>query len=190
MFTSGGGGFHFHVHFWGGPLLCSLLGGVHFHAHFWGVHIHVHFRGVHFCVHFWGGPLPCSLLGGPLPCSLLWGPLPCSLLRSPLPCSLMGGVHFHVHFQWGSTSMFTSGGSLVTYPIMLLYTALYNAPVHHGQNSHGIPPPQRVGQTDRETNTCENITFPLYVAGGNNGTYARLYLENCESGIVIVLLYC
>ena len=57
-------GIHFHVHLWGGPLLCSLTGG--------STSVFTS-GGVHFCVHFWWGPLPCSLLGGPLPCSLLGG---------------------------------------------------------------------------------------------------------------------
>ena len=37
------------------------------------------------------------------------------------------------------------------------------SPLHHGKSHMG--PPQ-VGQTDWQTNTIENITFPHYVAGG------------------------
>ena len=92
MFTSGG--VHFCVHFWGGPLPCSLL----------------------------GGPLLCSLPRGvPQPAGPSRGGST-SMFTSggftsgggPLPCSLLGG----------STSMFTSRGSHVTYPIMLLYTTI------------------------------------------------------------------
>ena len=48
----------FCIHFWGGPLLCSLLGG----------------STSMFTSR--GDPLPCSILGGPLLCTLLGG-FPC-----------------------------------------------------------------------------------------------------------------
>ena len=79
---------------------------------------HHHFRGE--------GPLLCPLLGGPLPCPLLEGgssSVSTSGGSSSMstfgvvvlfPCTLLGRFLFHVHF-WGSH---------VTYPIMLLYTAV------------------------------------------------------------------
>ena len=156
----------------GGPLLCSLLGG-----------------GGHFHVHFWkGGPLPCSLLGrstsvltsggGPLPCSLLEGGSTSMFTSGEVHfcVDFWGGVHFHVHF-WGggpllcsllggSTSMFTSGGSHWTYPIMLLYTTIEFPSASWAKFTWDPPPPTK-SWADWQTNTCENITFPHYVAGGN-----------------------
>ena len=96
-----------------------------------------------------GGPLPCSLPGGPLPCSLRGGST--SMFTSG------GGVHFHVHF-WG-------WGYHVTYPIMHMMLPLCSPdtkwwvwlgasayivlPQSIMGRSHGTPPPQRVGQTDK-----------------------------------------
>ena len=84
----------------GGPLLCSLLGG-----------------STSMFTSRQGGPLPCSLPEGSTSMLTSGGPLPCLLLGGALPCSLPGWV------RW-STSMFTSGGSHVTYPILLLYTTI------------------------------------------------------------------
>ena len=103
-----------------------------------------------FCIHFWGGgQLPCSLPGGPT-----------SVFTSG------GGVHFRVHFWEGSTSMFTSGvgvhfwgvhfcvhfggGVHVTYPIMLLYTAIEFLSASWVKFT--CPPPQEFNRlTDRQT---------------------------------------
>ena len=94
------------------------------------------------------------------------------------------GVLFHYHFQGGSSSATTSrgplllpllggpllpplpgGGSHVTYPIMLLYTAIEHPSASWAKFTS--PPPPRVEQTDRQM--CENITFPhTTYAGGNN----------------------
>ena len=115
----------------------------------------------------------------------------------PLPPALPGssststsGFFFHQYFQGvplppvllGSSSTSTSGGPMWPIPMMhlmlpllsrhqlmglswcsYLYTA---APVHHGIRSHGDPP-ELNRQTDWQTNTTENITFPhtTYVGG-------------------------
>ena len=107
------------------------------------------FWGVHFRVHSRWGPFPCSLLGeytsmftsregGPLPCLLLGGST--SVLTSggggSTSVFTSRGVHFCIYFQ----------GSHVTYPIILLYTAI-------GMLSWAKftwDPPQ-VRQTDRQT---------------------------------------
>ena len=97
--------------------------------------------------YFSAGPLPPSLLhplfGGPL---LEGGPLPCSLLGGSTSMFISGGST-SMFTSGGSTSVFTLGGPLlchfqgvhfhshfwglhfcvhfyVTYPIMLLYTAI------------------------------------------------------------------
>ena len=61
----------FCIHFWGGPLLCSLLGG----------------STSMFTSR--GDPLPCSILGGPLLCTLLGGSHvthPIMLLHTAIEC--------------------------------------------------------------------------------------------------------
>ena len=143
--SSGGGGVLFCDHFWGGVL---------FHDHFWGGTLLVSSRGYP-AWSIWGGYPAWSIQrGGPL----LW----------PLPCD-----HFHDHF-WGGPMwpipwfiwcyLFalqtpTDGSGLMQ---LLIYTA---APVHHGKVTWDPP---RVGQTDWQTNTTENITFPhTTYAGGN-----------------------
>ena len=86
------------------------------------------------CVVSWGGGVPQLVyLGGGYPS---W--------------SIQGGVHFCVHFWGESTSVFTSGGSHVTYPIMLLYTTI-ECPSASWAKFTWDPLPQRVGQTDRQT---------------------------------------
>ena len=109
------------------------------------------------------------------------GPLPPPLLHpllggSPLLCSLLGeGVHFCVHF-WGSTSMFTSGGvhfrvhfrgwstSMFTSRVGVYFCVHFwgdpfpcSLPVGCIMDKIHMGPPQRVGQTDRQTNTCEKL---------------------------------
>ena len=115
--------------------------------------------------YFSAGPLPPPLLhpllGGSISMFTSRGPLPYSLLGGPLLCSLLGGVHFHVHFQGstsvftsgGSTSMFTSGGSHVTYPIMLLYTAIECPSASWAKFTWDPPPPNKELDrlTDRQT---------------------------------------
>ena len=76
----------FCIHFWGGPLPCSLLVGVHF---WWGST-----SG--------GGPLLCSLLGGGGSTSMFTSGGSTSMFTFEGGCTSMltsGGVHFHVHFQ-------------------------------------------------------------------------------------------
>ena len=106
-----------------------------------------------FCIHFQGDPLPHPLLGGPLPCPLLGGSSSvstfggCPLLGGPLLCPLLGGP--------------LPGGSHVTYPIMLLYTAIEHPQCIMGKIHMGPPK----NWTDWQTNMSENITFLHYVAG-------------------------
>ena len=137
------------------PLLHPLLGeGVHFRVHFWGWG-----GGGGVGVGEWGGGLlPCLLPGGSTSMFTSGG-------GGPLLCSLLGGgwvsTSMFTSGGGGSTSVFTSGGgplpcSLLggggphmTYPIMLLYTAIECPSTSWAKFTWDLPP--RVEQTDRQT---------------------------------------
>ena len=96
-----------------------------------------------FCIHFLGGPLLCSLPGGSTSVFTSGGST--SMFTSgggPLPCSLLGSSTSMF------TSVFTSGGSHVTYPIMLLYTAIECPSASWAKFTWDTP---AVGQIDRQT---------------------------------------
>ena len=145
--TSWGGGASTSMFTLGGPLPCSL-GGVHFHVHFWG-------GGSTSMLILGGGPLPCSLLGGVHFCVHFWG-----------------GVHFYVHFWGGSLLCSLLGGSHMTYPIMLLYTAIECPSASWAKFTWDPPPPHKELDrlTDRQT-LVKTLPSRTTCAGGNNNSY-------------------
>ena len=101
---------------WGGFLFhYHLQGEILFHYHFWG--------GVLFHYYFQGGPLPLPLLG--------------VLFHH----HFWGGVLFHYHFLGGPLPLPLLGGSHVTYPIMLLYTAIECPSASWAKFTWDPPPP-------------------------------------------------
>ena len=176
--------------------------------------------GVLFHDHFKGGPLPWPLLRG-VPCDLshnaldvtsllsrhqMMGLAWCTCLYSVAP-KLMGRSHGTSQ----SSNMTTSRGvpcdlshnalnvtSLLSRHQMMglaWCTCLYSVALKHYGKVTWDPPQQRVGQTDRQTNTCENITLPQTTyAGGNKENYTWKFGNN--RGILSLLksvtlnLYC
>ena len=106
--------------------------------------------GVLFHHHFWGGggPLPPLLEGGLLFHYHFWG-VPVSSLRHSLSNSGGGG----------------EGGSHVTYPIMLLYTAIECPSVSWAKFTWGPPPPLPPSLTDWKTNVWKHYLPAHYVCG-------------------------
>ena len=100
-----------------------------------------------------------------------------------------GGVHFCVHFR-GSTSMFTSGGPLpwslpggplhvhfwgvshVTYPIMLLYTAIECPSASWAKFTWDPPPPELNRLTNKQ---LWKHYLPTLRGGGNKCLIVSMY---------------
>ena len=105
------------------------------------------------CLGGWGTQLVHPEGGTPAGPSRGGGPLPCSLPGGPLPCSLLG-VHFCVHF-WGVSCDLSHNALIYCYRM----PQCIMGKIHMGCP----PPPQRVGQTDRQTSTQRLVkTLPSH----------------------------
>ena len=117
---------------WGSSSTTTSGGGVFFHHHFQGGSSSTTTPGrVLFCHHLWVGVSSTTTSRGVLFCLHFWGgPLPLPLLRGPLLPPLLGGSH-------------------VTYPIMLLYTAIEHPGALWAKFTWDPPPPTPNRLTDK-----------------------------------------
>ena len=128
--------------------------------------------------YFSTGPLPPPLLHP------LLGGGSTSVFSSgggPLPCSLLGGST-SVFTSRGSTSVFISSGSHVTYPIMLLYTTI-ECPSASWAKFTSDPPPG-VEQTDRQTwvkTLASRTTWWAVIIMRAPLPHKESYLEGCSA---------